>query len=208
MSGVAITLIMIFLFFFQGRIFESFRRIISLIVELIFKFLNLLGIKVNKKGHKLKTSKNFKNTFKEIKMVRESKENLKIKSSINWVAFVILVLSLIAIVINLKYGTITNYLYSIKKLRDVFFSKQRIDTMVTAITFSFTSLSLSKLMSQWKDTKKYRVAKREMRERQRLLKGMSSKDLLTIAKAKDEENLKEALKEDLNNFIDNETLQE
>ena len=78
-------------------------------------------------------------------------------------------------------------------------------TVIIAVTFSFISLSLSKLVSQWKETKKYRNAKKEMKEKQRLLGKMSSKDLLSIAKFKDKENFEAVTnKVNKNNFNEQE----
>lgn len=187
---------MIFLFFFQGQLFEVLRRIISLIIEVTFKFLNLLGIRIKRSEHKLRVSKNFKNTFKEIKVVRESKENTKLKSSINIPALVIFGFSLAIIIINLNNGVVANWLYSIEWIQQIFNSKQSVDTMITATTFSFISLSLSTILRQWKETKKYRIAKREMRERNKIAKAMSSKDLLDLAKSKDQQGLDATLKKE------------
>lgn len=203
--NVIVTLIMILLFFFQGRLFEVLKRIISLVIEVIFKFLNLLGIKIIRSEPKLKTSKQFKNAFEGIRVVKESKENIKLKPSVNVPALIIFGISLIIIIINLKYSLITDWLYSITWIQSMFHSEQSVDTMITAIAFSFISLSLSSLLQQWKETKKYRKAKKEMRERNKIVMGMSSKDLLTLAKNKDQKILEETLKKEIDykeNVID------
>ena len=55
----------------------------------------------------------------------------------------------------------------------------------TALSFSFISFSISKLVNQWKETAKFRIAKRDIKLRGKILNKMSSKDLLDIAKQKD-----------------------
>ena len=192
--SVLVSLIMIFIFFFQGRIFEVLKKIIFLIIKAIFFILKLLGIKINIAESRLRTSRKFKETFKEIKVVRESKENAELKPSINIATIIIFMISLAIIVINLKYSIITKGIYSLKWVPPLFGSEQNVDTMVTAITFSFISLSLSSLLGQWKETKNYRKAKKEMRNKNIILKGVRSRELLRIAKEKDQEILNNTLK--------------
>lgn len=64
----------------------------------------------------------------------------------------------------------------------------------TAILFSFVTFSISKLLTQWKDTKKYRDAKRQMKQIKHLTQVMTSKDLLDAAKMKDKENYDRLIK--------------
>ena len=55
----------------------------------------------------------------------------------------------------------------------------------TASLFSIVTFSVSKLINQWKETKKDRKARREVKKQRKILKNISSKDLIDIAKAKD-----------------------
>ena len=55
----------------------------------------------------------------------------------------------------------------------------------TASLFSVVTFSVSKLINQWKETKKDRKARREVKKQRKILKNISSKDLIDIAKAKD-----------------------
>lgn len=59
------------------------------------------------------------------------------------------------------------------------------DTTLTATMFSAMAFSLSKLISQWKDTAKYRRAKKEIKLKNKVMSNISSKELLDIAKQKD-----------------------
>lgn len=63
------------------------------------------------------------------------------------------------------------------------------DTTFIAVMFSVMSFSFAKLMHQWKDTAKYRKAKKEMRLKNRVLCSMTSKELLDVAKDKDNNKL-------------------
>lgn len=195
--NILISLIMILIFFIQGRIFEVLKKIVSLFIKIVFNILKLLGIRVNGVESKLRTSKQFKENFKEIKLVKESKENIKLKHSISIPNVIIFGISLIAIIINLKYGIITKWIYSLKWIQWILKSEQSVDTMITATAFSFISLSLSALLNQWKETSNYRQAKREIRNRNFILKSMKSKELLKLAKEKDQESLNSISKRDL-----------
>ena len=64
----------------------------------------------------------------------------------------------------------------------------------TAILFSIVTFSISKLLTQWKETKKDRKAKLEMKKQEKVLKNISSKDLLDLAKAKDLERYNKLIK--------------
>ena len=73
-------------------------------------------------------------------------------------------------------------------------SYDQLSITYTATTFSILSFSISTLVNQWRATKEYRVAKKQIKERKRLLYSMESKELLEVLKEKDTEkynNLKE-----------------
>lgn len=65
------------------------------------------------------------------------------------------------------------------------------DTTFVATMFSVISFSLAKLVSQWKETKKYRQAKRDMKKKRKVISNMSSKELLDAAKQKDYDKIAE-----------------
>jgi hypothetical protein len=62
------------------------------------------------------------------------------------------------------------------------------DVTVTAILFSIVSFSLSKLISQWRETAPFRKTKKEMRLKRKAISLMSFKDLLDAAKELDQLN--------------------
>ena len=101
MISVIVSFGMILLLFLSGRIFESLKRLIILIFSIILKILNIFGIRINTKETKIRTSKKFKATFKDIKVVKRSKENKSIKPSINRIALISLILSVAAVIYNL-----------------------------------------------------------------------------------------------------------
>ena len=70
------------------------------------------------------------------------------------------------------------------------------DIVFTAVMFSMVSFSTSKLINQWKETVKFRQAKKEMKLKQAAINLMTSKELLDAAKNKDNENYKLLKKED------------
>jgi hypothetical protein len=102
MISVSVSFGMVLLFLVSGRLFEAFKYLIKTICDGLLKLLNLFGVGINLREKKIKTSKEFKNTFKDIKTVKKSKVNEKIKPSINIAALVILVVSITLIVINLE----------------------------------------------------------------------------------------------------------
>ena len=68
------------------------------------------------------------------------------------------------------------------------------DVTLTAILFSIIAFSISKLISQWKETAKFRKAKKEMRNREKVLCKMSAKELLDAAKIKDKDGYDRLMK--------------
>ena len=51
---------MIVLLFLSGRIYESVKRLLMLVINVFLKILNLFGIKINTKEITIKTSRKFK----------------------------------------------------------------------------------------------------------------------------------------------------
>ena len=189
--GVAI------IFLISGKIYESFKRVLSLIVNISLKFLSLLGIQITRKEHKIRVSKNFQNTFKDIKKVKKSKENIKIKPSLNISALITLFIGIGIIVIDLNAVSgkiITKNLYQISWISKIVPSKQYLSAILISAMISIISFSLSKLISQWNQTKEDRKLKKEMRLKKQALHLLSSKDLLDAAKRKDKENFDRLIK--------------
>lgn len=142
--GVAI------IFLISGKIYESFKRVLSLIVNISLKFLSLLGIQITRKEHKIRVSKNFQNTFKDIKKVKKSKENIKIKPSLNISALITLFIGIGIIVIDLNAVSgkiITKNLYQISWISKIVPSKQYLSAILISAMISIISFSLSKLIS-------------------------------------------------------------
>ena len=177
-----------------------------LITDMVLKLLNVFGIKINTKEYRIKTSHEFKQTFKDIKIVKKSKENKKIKPSINLIALIMLLISISIVIINLNIvsGNIISIWLFKHNLFPLFIkSQESMDVTLTAILFSIIAFSISKLINQWKETAKFRNAKREMCKREKLLYKMSAKELLDIVKQKDLDGYVSHLKEEPQNNIDN-----
>lgn len=194
------TILLIILFFFLGHITQAFKKLIGLITKLGLKFLNLFGIKIKKREKHLKQSKEFRDTYKEIKIVKLSKKNLKQKSSIDYLWLGILIVAGLLVFINFKFiggggkNLITDWIYDwtngffgfIKAPADM-------NTFYTAALFSVLSFSLSKLLTRWKETKQKRKEAKELKIKKKAIELMSSKELVDEAKKKDikkEEELK------------------
>ena len=161
-----------------------------LLVKCFLKFFNFFGIQIKSRESKIKTSKDFKNTFKEIKIVRKSKQNIKLKPSINLLALIIFIISLSFIIFDLDIisnGAITNWLYNNTFLNKLSPSQQHFDMTFVAVMFSVMSFSISKLWNQWKETKNIRKTKKQIKLRKKVIEFTSSKELLDAAIIKDAE---------------------
>ena len=204
MVSIIVSFGMILLLFLSGRIYESIKRLLMLITDVILKSLNIFGIKINTKEYRIKTSYEFKQTFKDIKIVKKSKENKKIKPSINLIALIMLLISIVTVIINLNIvsGNIISVWLFEHNLFPLFIkSQESMDATLTAILFSVIAFSISKLINQWKETAKFRNAKKEMCKREKLLCKMSAKELLDIVKQKDLDGYMSHLKEEPQNNI-------
>ena len=205
MIDILIAFGMIICFFLQGQIYEIIKKVLTLTTNMSLKLLNLLGIQITRQEPRVKVSKKFKSTFKDIKLVRRSKENKKLKSSIHLISLIILSVSLTIVIVNLRYGIVTDFLYSIGIVRNFITTRQSMDTTITALAFSLISFSISKLISNWKETKGYRIAKKEIKEKNKIINSMSSRDLILLAKEKDRRILEQLINvsEESNNNSNN-----
>lgn len=199
--SIATTFLLIIVLFATGKMFEAIKRFLVLLLDIVFKILNLFGFQINVREPLVRTSRVFNKTFKDIRIVKRSKHNNKITPSINIFALIIFVLSVFAVVTNLMdNGWISTWLYNKGFLNFIIKTQENMDTTFIAVMFSIISFSLSKLIHQWKDTSKYRKAKKEMKQKNKVLSKMSSKELLDVAKQKDVskvEELKEEHQDDL-----------
>lgn len=196
MISAAVSFGMVLLLFASGRIYESVKRLLMIIIDIFLKILNLFGIHINRKERRIRTSRKFKQTFKDIRIVKKSKENNKIKPSINLFALLLLIFSVTIVIINLKVisnNFITAWLFEHNPFPKLIADQESMDVTLTAILFSGITFSLSKLIYQWKDTAKFRKAKAEMKKRNNVLCKMSAKELLDAAKMKDEEGYSQVI---------------
>lgn len=113
MISILTTMLLIIVLFFTGRVFESIKRLLVLILNIFLKILNLFGCKLSLKEPSVRTSKVFNKTFQDIKTVKKSKYNNKTIPSINALALLVFLLSIIAIVINFTCaGVISVWLFN------------------------------------------------------------------------------------------------
>lgn len=197
MASILTTVILIVLFFVTGKIFEGFKRLIMLFFDITLKVLSLFGCHINLREPTIHTSKQFNETFGDIKIVKRSKHNQKIVPSIHFLSLTTLFICIALISINIiTSGYISDWLYNTGVLNFIIKSKDNMDTVYIVSLFSIMSFSLARLFSHWRETKKYRVAKREMRLKQKAVLLMTSKELLDAAKEKDMLKINQ-LKEDI-----------
>lgn len=186
MVSVIVTFFMIIVFFVSGSVVEAVKRLLMLLLDSCLKIFNLFGLHVSRTERKLHMSKEFRQTYKEIIVVRKSKENTKLKSSINIPSLITFLVALTFIIVNsLCNKCCTRWLWENNPLPQLIKSSESLEITFTAIVFSLLSFVISKLISQWKETANYRAAKKQMRQRKELLYEMSSKELLDTLKEKD-----------------------
>ena len=184
MVSVLTTLLLIVLLFLTVKIFESVKRLLILVVDVFLKLLNIFGIHINLHEKREHTSKKFKKLYKDISVVRKSKQNEKTVHSINIFALSLLLLCIVIVTINITQNSLVSiYIYNnITIITTIFNSVDKVDTTLTATMFSIIAFSMSKLLYQWKNTAIYRKAKKEIKLKNKVLMGMSSKELLDLAK--------------------------
>ena len=190
MVSILTTICMILLLFISGHLIECIKRAIMLVINCFLKILNFFGVHIHSRESNIKVSRHFKDTFKEIKIVKKSKQNSKLKPSINGLALAIFLLSSILVIIDLDVvsnGMITQWLYNNTFLNIFITSQQHMDITFVAVMFSVISFSLSKLLNQWKETKINRKTKRQLKQHNRVFQLASSKELLDAAIIKDAE---------------------
>lgn len=194
MIGIITTIVLATLFFMSGYIIQALKKIIGLLVKIILTILSFFGVKFKSREKALKMSDEFKNTYKEIKVVKLSKKNLKEKSSIDWLNLGLFCASLLLIVSNLAVlsgNAISNWIYSLIQNWKIVKTATDMNTLYTATLFSALSFSATKLLQRWKETKQQRIEKKELKLKLKALELMDSKELLEQAKKKDEKRRKD-----------------
>ena len=83
MISIISTTLLIVVFILFGHIIQAIKKAIGLITSTLLKILSIFGIRVRKKEKHLKVSDEFRQTYKEIKIVKLSKKNIKQQSSID-----------------------------------------------------------------------------------------------------------------------------
>lgn len=195
MINTIITTILIITFFLLGHITQGFKKIISLFTDLFLKFLNLFGIKINRKEKHLKVSKEFKETYKDIKIVKLSKKNIKQKHSIDIIGLSVLFIALILFIVNaITDYAISNWIHSWMSkipLLNSILTPESMNTYYTAVLFSIMSFSISRIINRWKETKQQRIEAKNAKIKKLAIDLMDSKELVDQAKKKDENKRKE-----------------
>lgn len=197
MINIIVTSLLIVLFFLFGHITQAFKRLYGLLTKIFLKIASFFGIKIVAKEHSVRVSDEFKKTYKGIKKVKLSKKNIKQKSSINWVCFGILIVSILLIFLNLGVisgNAVSNWICLIINKIGIKMTKVDTNVFYTAILFSVISFSLSGLLARWKETKQQRIENQQAKIKQKALALMDSKDLLDEAKKKDNDKYKEMRK--------------
>ena len=198
MVNTLVTILCVIVFFLLGQITQAFKKLFGLITNLILKVLRLFGIKIEKKEKHLKQSDEFKHTYKDIKVVKLSKKNIKQKSSIDYVGLSMLLIAIILFICNLEVvsgNVITNWLYNylskVPVVKYMLTDESATNTFYTAVLFSVISFSISKIIYRLKETKQQRVEAKQAKIKQQAIALMDSKELVDAAKIKDIEKEKE-----------------
>lgn len=193
MIQAILTVILVVLFFILGHFTQAIKKLLGFITKWILKFLSFFGLKISTREKSVEVSEEFKNTYRDIKIVKLSKKNIKQKSSIDWVYFITFLVVGLLVVLNLNSITgnaISNWLFT---LQPVVIIKTATDmnTFYTATLFSVLSFSGTKVMARWKETKQQRIENKQALLKLRATKLMSSKELIEKAQEKDEQKYKE-----------------
>ena len=194
MISIIFTSLLVFVFFLLGFTTQAFKKLFGLLTKVNLKILSFFGIKIKTKEKSIHTSEEFKQTYKDIKIVKLSKKNIKEQSSIDWIYLSIFIVAGLLVILNLNVITgnaITNWLYSMLKNIKIIKSATDMNTFYTATLFSVLSFSFSKILARWKETKEQRIEHKKLKLKIKVLAEMESKELLEEAKRKDEKKYKE-----------------
>ena len=195
MIKIITTSLLVILFLLSGKIIQGLKKLIGLIISNFMRLLSFFGIKIKSKEKDIKISQEFKETYKDIKIVKLSNKNIKDESSIDWVWLSVFIVAGLLVLLNMKFiwGTnpISNWLYSIIKNLKVVKNETDMNTLYTATFFSILSFSASKILQRWKETKQNRIERKQEKIKLQAVEIMSTKELLDEAKKKDEQAKKD-----------------
>ena len=195
MIKIITTSLLVILFLLSGKIIQGLKKLIGLIISNFMRLLSFFGIKIKSKEKDIKISQEFKETYKDIKIVKLSNKNIKDESSIDWIWLSVFIVAGLLVLLNMKFicGTnpISNWLYSIIKNLKLVKNETDMNTLYTATFFSILSFSASKILQRWKETKQNRIERKQEKIKLQAVEIMSTKELLDEAKKKDEQAKKD-----------------
>ena len=194
MIHAIITVIIIFILLLLGYVTQALRKFLGLITKWGLKLLEFFGIKILLHEKSIAISKEFSEVYKDIKIVKLSKKNIKQLSSIDWVNLVLFIIVAALIIINLNAvsgNAISNWIFSLIEPLGIVKQASDMNILYTAALFSVLSFALTKVITRWKDTKQQRIEKKQAILKLKASKVMTSKELLDYAKQKDEIKYKE-----------------
>lgn len=194
MISIILTSILILVFLFSGHLVDGLKKLVKLITSSLLKLLNFFGIRLKNKEKSIKVSKEFKQTYKDIKVVKLSNKNLKQESSIDYVYLTIFLVAVILVVVNfgaVSGNAITNWIYS-SVIQSTFLGKfitsaANMNTLYTAMLFSILTFSSNKVLKRWRDTKQYRIETHNEKIKNKAKELMTEKELLNAARDKTEQ---------------------
>lgn len=148
MVNIFLTLCMVFIFLISGNLIEAVKRFLMLVTDIILRILSFFGLKISNRDFFIKMPKNFKRMHGDIKEVKKSKENLKLKSSINITALCTAIICACLILGNLIWkNCIVDLIWQWNWMHLILKNKNALEITFTAVMFSSLSFAISKLIS-------------------------------------------------------------
>lgn len=181
-------------FLLSGYIFQALKRIAMFAVRVFFWVLSFFRIKVYNKEKPIQMSADFNKAYPEIRKVKISNKNIKLKSSIDWINLCLFLACLVLIISNFNFLTgnmVSNALYELVKGWRLIPTAQDMNTLFTATVFSGLSFSATKIFQRWRETKAQRLERKNNKIKKKAVALMSTKELLSEAKKKDDNNIKQ-----------------
>ena len=197
MVSIILTSILILIFLFSGHLVDGLKKLVKLITSSLLKLLNFFGIRLKNKEKSIKVSREFRQTYKDIKIVKLSNKNLKQNSSIDYVYLTIFLIAVILVVVNfgaVSGNAITNWIYN-SIVQPTFLGKfitsaTNMNTLYTAMLFSILTFSSNKVLKRWRDTKQHRIETHNEKIKNKAKELMTEKELLNAARDKTEQKEK------------------
>lgn len=191
-----VTLLLVGTLFSFGYLLQALKKLISLLFKLILNILSFFGVKLYEKEKQIKITSEFSAVYKDIKTMKISNKNLKERSSIDWFAFILLIVAGLLVVLNMKgvfvaeHNVISDWMYNAIKNFRIIKSETDMNTMYTAAMFSTLSFAFSKIVNRWKETKINRQERKKAKLKEKSLELLSTKELLDYAKIKNKNEKK------------------